>query len=206
MMGHLNKLLAPTAEAMGYDLVRVALLGSGRPTLQVMAERLDDVPMTVADCELLSRALSAVLDVEDPIAGAYMLEVSSPGLDRPLTRPKDFARFAGREARIETDRLVDGHRRMKGELLGLADERTVVLRLGGHDGVPATEVHIPFGAIVKARLVLTDALIAESLKQAAQRENEEAADDAGDDAGMDANAEAFEAPGALGTPGTTTTA
>ncbi|CCG07571.1 Ribosome maturation factor rimP [Pararhodospirillum photometricum DSM 122] len=196
MMGHLNKLLAPTAEALGYDLVRVSLLGSGRPTLQVMAERLDETPMTVSDCEALSRALSAVLDVEDPIAGAYMLEVSSPGIDRPLTRPKDFARFAGRDVRIETDRLVDGYKRIKGVLLGIDNDRTVKVQLAEPsrlaDGQPGSDVlAIPFGAITKARLLLTDALIAESLREAARRAEAETLPEE-DDAVAD---EAVEEPG-----------
>ncbi|WP_157879095.1 ribosome maturation factor RimP [Pararhodospirillum photometricum] len=195
-MGHLNKLLAPTAEALGYDLVRVSLLGSGRPTLQVMAERLDETPMTVSDCEALSRALSAVLDVEDPIAGAYMLEVSSPGIDRPLTRPKDFARFAGRDVRIETDRLVDGYKRIKGVLLGIDNDRTVKVQLAEPsrlaDGQPGSDVlAIPFGAITKARLLLTDALIAESLREAARRAEAETLPEE-DDAVAD---EAVEEPG-----------
>ncbi|ABC24572.1 ribosome maturation factor RimP [Rhodospirillum rubrum] len=169
MMGHLEKLLAPTLDAMGYEVVRVTLLGSQNPTLQVMAERLDGVAMTVSDCETISRALGALLDVEDPIAGRYSLEISSPGIDRPLTRPKDYARFAGHEARIETDRLIEGHRRMKGLLLGIDEDRTVRLRLiegkAAEDGT-LPEVEIPFGAIVKAKLLLTDALIAKALKDA----------------------------------------
>lgn len=170
-MGHLDKLFAPTVEAMGYDVVRVLLVGSGRAaTLQVMAERQDGAPMTVSDCERISRALSALLDVEDPIAGAYLLEVSSPGLDRPLTRVRDYENFVGREARIETDRLVGGQRRFKGTLAGIDDQRQVRLHL---DDIPEGEDPvrlIPFGAIVKARLLLTDALIAETLKAAKAEE------------------------------------
>ncbi|WP_413204688.1 ribosome maturation factor RimP [Rhodospirillum sp. A1_3_36] len=183
MMGHLDKLLAPTAEAMGYDLVRVTLLGSQSPTLQVMAERQDEQPMTVSDCEALSRALSALLDVEDPIKGRFNLEVSSPGIDRPLTRLKDFQRFAGHEARVETDRLIDGHRRVKGVLLGTDDDRNVLLRLEGapkrEDGSDP-ELTIPFGAIVKAKLLLTDELIARALRQAKQAERDAENDNASD--------------------------
>lgn len=163
MMGHLEKLLAPTMDAMGYEVVRVMLSGSQHPTLQVMAERRDGAPMTVADCETLSRALSAVLDVEDPIPGAYRLEVSSPGLDRPLTRPADYARFVGQEARIETDRLIDGQRRFKGVLLGIDAERIISLRLAEATTPDQAVARIPFGAVTRAKLLVTDALIAQAL-------------------------------------------
>lgn len=182
MMGHLEKLLSPTMEAMGYEAVRVILSGSQNPTLQVMAERQDGAPMTVTDCEALSHALSAVLDIEDPIKGAYRLEVSSPGLDRPLTKPKDFARFAGALARIETDRPLDGRRRFKGTLLGIDDERVVSLapEAGGGgktDGPDAAEVlRIPFSTILKARLLVTDALIAEALKAQTAPEDQASAE------------------------------
>ena len=98
----IQQIIAPSVEAMGYEIVRVQVSGTQRPTLQVMAERKDDAAMTVEDCADISRAVSALLDVEDPISCAYTLEISSPGIDRPLTRPKDFERFAGFEARIET--------------------------------------------------------------------------------------------------------
>src|SRR5712675_2493030 len=103
---------------MGYRLVRVAVLGAGRATLQIMAERRDDASMTVDDCADISRSVSALLDVADPIAGAYTLEVSSPGIDRPLVRPEDYERFTGFEARIELARPVDGRKRFRGRLLG----------------------------------------------------------------------------------------
>ena len=139
---------------MGYEVVRVQLSGGRRPVLQVMAERTDGAPMTVDDCADISRTVSALLDVEDPIAGAYHLEVSSPGIDRPLTRLKDFERFAGHEARIETRALIDGRRRFKGVLRGVAGE---VVRMETEDGA-VTE--LPFAGILRAKLVLTDALIA----------------------------------------------
>src|SRR4051812_41161005 len=101
---------------MGYRLVRVAVLGAGRTTLQIMAERRDDAPMTVDDCAAISRAVSALLDVADPIASAYTLEVSSPGIDRPLVRPEDYDRFAGFEARIELSQPVSGRKRLRGRL------------------------------------------------------------------------------------------
>ena len=149
-----QRIIAPTISAMGYEVVRVQLSGGRRPVLQVMAERTDGAPMTVDDCADISRTVSALLDVEDPIAGAYHLEVSSPGIDRPLTRLKDFERFAGHEARIETRALIDGRRRFKGVLRGVAGE---VVRMETEDGA-VTE--LPFAGILRAKLVLTDALIA----------------------------------------------
>jgi len=107
----LTAIVAPTLEAMGYDLVRVAVLGRDRPTVQVMADRADGSQITVADCEAISHALGAVLDVEDPIPGAWSLEVSSAGIDRPLVRAKDWNRFAGHLARAETLGLVEGRKR-----------------------------------------------------------------------------------------------
>ena len=106
---------------MGYRLVRVMITSGRRATLQVMAEPFDDRPMTVEDCAEISRSVSALLDVADPIAGAYMLEVSSPGIDRPLVRPEDYDRFSGFEARIELARPLEGRKRFRGRLLGLAE-------------------------------------------------------------------------------------
>ena len=123
--------IEPALAAMGYEIVRVRLGGGqGSPTLQIMCDRLDGQPLTLDDCTGISRLASAVLDVEDPIAGEYTLEVSSPGLDRPLTRPKDFERFAGAEARLETSFPVDGQKRFKGVLRGLDDD-AVILETGG---------------------------------------------------------------------------
>ena len=116
----IEAMIAPTLEAMGYVLVRVRFAGGGRPTLQVMAERVDGAGMTVEDCAEVSRTLSALLDVEAPLPGAYLLEVSSPGIDRPLIRPADYQRFAGRQAAIETQRPIDGRKRFRGRLDGLA--------------------------------------------------------------------------------------
>jgi ribosome maturation factor RimP len=145
-------IIEPSLEAMGYRLVRVAFLGARRATLQVMAERIDNAPMTVDDCTEISRSVSALLDVADPIAGAYMLEVSSPGIDRPLTRPEDYDRFAGFEAKIELDQPQDGRKRFKGRILGRIEDR---VRLHG-DG---DEVLLPLAAITKAKLVITDDLL-----------------------------------------------
>jgi len=138
---------------MGYELVRVAVLGRDRPTVQVMADRADGSQITLQDCESISHALGAVLDVEDPMPGSWSLEVSSAGIDRPLTRPKDWNRFAGHLARAETTVPVDGRRRFSGVVLG-ANEIAARLRLD--DG---NEIVLPYSAIRRAKLVLTDALI-----------------------------------------------
>ena len=145
-------LIEPSLEAMGYRLVRVAFLGARRATLQIMAERIDGVPMTVDDCTEISRSVSALLDVADPIESAYMLEVSSPGLDRPLTRAEDYDRFSGFEAKIELAQPLDGRKRFKGRILGRAGEQ---VRLRGEGG----EVSLPLGDITKAKLVITDDLL-----------------------------------------------
>ncbi len=150
----IERLITPTLDALGYELVRVQIAGGIRKTLQVMAEPKTGRHMSLEDCAELSRAISAVLDVEDPIADAYSLEVSSPGIDRPLTRPKDFARFAGHEAKVETTEPVDNRKRFKGKLLGLAAD-AVRLEVDG------AEIALPLALIHKAKLVLTDALIAE---------------------------------------------
>jgi ribosome maturation factor RimP len=152
----IQRIIAPTVEDMGYDIVRVQISGMQRPTLQIMAERRDDGAMTVEDCAEISRAVSAVLDVEDPIASAYTLEISSPGIDRPLTRLKDYERFAEFEARVETRFPIDGRKRFRGLLRGVADE---AVQIETDTGMVA----IPFADIQRGKLVLTDALIAASL-------------------------------------------
>jgi ribosome maturation factor RimP len=152
------ELIEPTLSDMGFELVRVLLHGSQRPTLQVMAERADRVPMTVEHCAEISRAVSAILDVADPIAGAYRLEVTSPGLDRPLTRRADFERFRGFEARIETELPIEGRRRFRGRLLGVVDDQ---LRLQLADGEQA----IPYAGIRKAKLIVTDEMLAAAAEQ-----------------------------------------
>jgi ribosome maturation factor RimP len=153
LLRRIEDIVAPTVVGMGYELVRVAMSKGG--TLQIMIEPSDGRPMDVEACAMLSRALSAVLDVEDPIPGAYTLEVSSPGIDRPLTRPKDYARWAGHLARLETAQPVEGRRRFKGTLLGLSDD---MVRLRLDDG---TETAVPLSAVSRAKLEMTDALIEE---------------------------------------------
>ena len=159
MDAKLAAIVTPTIMDLGYELVRVAVMGRERPTVQIMAERADGAQMTVDDCETISRAVGAVLDVEDPIQGNWTLEVSSPGIDRPLTRVKDWNRFAGHQARAELDVPLDGRKRFGGVVLG-ADEETARLRLD--DG---TEVKLPLEYIRRARLVLTDELIAATAAQ-----------------------------------------
>jgi ribosome maturation factor RimP len=146
-------IVIPTLSGLGYELVRVAILGRERPTVQVMADRSDGAEITLDDCEAISRAIGALLDVEDPIPGSWTLEVSSPGIDRPLTRTKDWIRFAGHRARVEMLMPLDGRKRFAGTVLG-ADDETARLRLD--DG---SEVALPHGDIRRAQLVLTDALI-----------------------------------------------
>jgi ribosome maturation factor RimP len=148
------RLVEPTLNGMGYELVRVQFGGGDRrPTLQIMAERADRRAMAVEDCAEISRVLSALLDVEDPVQGAYMLEVSSPGIDRPLLRPADYERFAGYEARLELRQPVDGRRRFRGRLAGIESGCVRVVE-------PAGELRLPLEEISKAKLVLTDELIA----------------------------------------------
>jgi ribosome maturation factor RimP len=150
----LAAIVTPTLEGMGYELVRVAVLGRDRPTVQVMADRADGGQINVADCEVISHTLGAVLDVEDPLPRAWSLEVSSAGIDRPLTRVKDWNRYAGHLARAETIAPIDGRRRFSGIVLG-ADDAAARLRLD--DG---NEIVLPLQGIRRAKLVLTDALIA----------------------------------------------
>lgn len=148
----IRELIEPTVEALGFELVRVTYGGGRTPVLQIMAERPDGT-MGIEDCEALSREVSALLDVEDPIPGEYNLEVSSPGIDRPLTRAKDFQRWQGFEAKLELDATLDGRRRFSGRLGGLDGEEVLVDTQEG----PA---RLPLARVVKAKLVLTDELIA----------------------------------------------
>ena len=144
------QIVAPTLEDMGYELVRVHLSGDPEHSrLQVMAERADEQGMTVDDCADISRAVSALLDVEDPIAGAYDLEVSSPGIDRPLTRERDFVRFAGQDTKIELHRAVDGQRRFRGVLKGVAEGCAL---LETETGI----VSLPLADIERAKLMLPE--------------------------------------------------
>lgn len=169
----LLELLDPVAEAAGYEIVRLRLMG-GRETrrLQIMAERASDGTMLVEDCTALSRAISQVMDAADPISGEYMLEVSSPGIDRPLTRLKDFETFEGFEARLELDRLAEGRKRFKGELAGIEDDN-VAINLEGEDETAL----LPFAWITDAKLVLSDELMKRGAEARAARLAEETAQD-----------------------------
>ncbi len=146
-------LIIPSLVDMGYELVRVAIMGRERPTVQIMADRADGAMITVEDCEKISHAVGAVLDVSDPITGNWTLEVSSAGIDRPLTRVKDWNRFAGHAAKIEMVVPVEGRKRFTGVVLG-ADAEYGRLRMD--DGSDAL---LPLIDVRRARLVLTDALI-----------------------------------------------
>jgi ribosome maturation factor RimP len=157
----LNAIIAPEADALGLALVRVAFFGGeSDPTLQIMAERPDTRQLTIDDCAELSRRISDVLDAleaegRDPIAAAYRLEVSSPGIDRPLTRASDFADWAGHEAKIALKEKRDGRQRFQGELMGI--DADGVIALTDKQGM---EHRLPFDAVDTAKLVLTDKLIA----------------------------------------------
>jgi ribosome maturation factor RimP len=151
----LVELLDPVAEAAGYEIVRLRLMGGEHARrLQVMAERPSDGDMNVEDCARLSRAISEIMDAADPIAGEYTLEVSSPGVDRPLTRLKDFATFEGHEARLELDRIAEGRKRFKGLLAGVEGD-AVAIDLEGEEETAL----IPFAWVTEAKLVLTDQLM-----------------------------------------------
>lgn len=147
-------LIAPSLGAMGYDLVRVKVFDQAkRNTTQIMAERKDGVPMTVEDCEQISHTVSAVLDVDDPIADPYDLEVSSPGIDRPLVSEKDFVKYAGYEVKLETRFPIEGRKRYRGILKGFADGKVTM-------EVDTKDYHLPIEEVSQAKLVLTDELLA----------------------------------------------
>ena len=165
------EILTPVIEDMGYELVRVRLMGGKTATLQVMADR-PQGGIEVDDCAEISNAASAVLDVEDPILDSYTLEVSSPGIDRPLTRLKDFDAFEGYEAKLETSELIDGRKRFKGVLAGTEGDEVLI-------NIDAGTVGLKFEWLSDAKLVLTDDLIRDMLKtrKAAGALNEDSFDD-----------------------------
>jgi ribosome maturation factor RimP len=162
--------IEPVLASLGYRLVRVRVTAFAGCTVQIMAER-SDGSMNIDDCEVVSRALSPVLDVSDPIETAYRLEISSPGIDRPLVRRSDFDRYAGHVAHVEMQVPVDGRRRFRGELLG-TDGDAVRLRFGDTDH-DRNDVLLPINDMTEARLVLTDSLIAESLRKEKQKRQTE---------------------------------
>mgnify|MGYP001098421704 CR=1 FL=1 len=168
-------IVEPIIEGLGYRLVRVKLSTRNGQTLQVMVERPDGT-MTVEDCGEVSRNISPALDVEDPISGAYHLEVSSPGIDRPLVRRADFVRWAGHEAKIELSAPIEGRKRFRGILIGLDGDATGVKLEDAPQGAP-DRVWLPLDAISDARLVMTDALIAETLRDAKRQQPADDIDD-----------------------------
>lgn len=157
----LADIIGPVIEGLGFELVRVRLMGGKTRILQIMADR-PDGGIVVEDCATISTAVSAVLDVEDPVEDNYVLEVSSPGIDRPLTRLKDFEMWKGWEARIETTELIDGRRRFKGALAGVEDEEVLILIEEAGEEVT---IGLRFDWLSDAKLILTDDLIAEMLRQ-----------------------------------------
>jgi len=162
-------LIEPALVDLGFRLVRVRVMGREEQTLQIMAER-DDGSLTIQDCMAISRQLSPLLDVHDPISGKYNLEVSSPGIDRPLVRPSDFDDWAGYEAKIELHEMLDGRKRFRGTIEGYTDgELRLEVEL---DQIGVQVLGLPISMIADARLVLTDDLVRESLRRgkAAQRE------------------------------------
>ncbi|WP_407494091.1 ribosome maturation factor RimP [Pseudooceanicola sp. MF1-13] len=152
----LAEIVKPVIEDLGFELVRLRLMGGQTKTLQIMAER-PDGGIEVDECAEISNAVSAVLDVEDPVTDAYTLEVSSPGIDRPLTRLKDFDTFEGYEAKIETAELIDGRKRFKGTLAGVEGDEVLV-------NIEEGTVGLHFDWLADAKLVLTDDLIKEMLR------------------------------------------
>lgn len=157
----LAEIVAPVIEDMGFELVRLRLQGGKTHTLQIMAER-PEGGIEVDECADISNAVSAVLDVEDPLNDSYVLEVGSPGIDRPLTRLKDFGTFEGYDAKIETSELIDGQKRFRGILAGVEDQEVLInIEQGGE----VQTVGLQFDWLADAKLVLTDELIAEMLKQ-----------------------------------------
>ncbi len=152
----LAEIAQPVIEGLGYELVRIRLMAGKSTTLQIMADKADG-GIEVDDCAKISTELSAIFDVEDPISGEYSLEVSSPGIDRPLTRLKDFDQWAGWEAKLETSELIDGQRRFKGTLQGTQDDEVLI-------DIQQGTIGLKFEWLSDAKLVLTDELIAESLK------------------------------------------
>jgi ribosome maturation factor RimP len=175
MASRVAAIATPVLTGLGYRLVRVRVSGTSGITVQIMAER-PDGSMAIEDCEAASRALSPVFDTEDPIEREYRLEVSSPGIDRPLVRHSDFERYAGHEAKIEMSVGIDGRKRFRGVLTGVEGEAAKLRRKDAAEGEPA-DVLLPIADMAEARLVLTDALVAESLRRGKERAERHADND-----------------------------
>jgi len=162
-------IVEPIAADLGYELGRVKISGLNGLTVQIMAERPDGT-MGIEDCETLSRNISPAMDVADPVGGEYRLEVSSPGIDRPLTRAKDFEMWAGHEAKLETEQAVNGRKRFRGILLGVKDG-AAGMRLA--ESPESADVWLPLAEIAEAKLVLTDALLKAAPRASAETEASE---------------------------------
>ena len=150
----LQDMLEPVISGLGYETVRILTIGQANPTLQIMIDKLDGSDIVVEDCATVSRKISEVLDANDPIKDKYNLEVSSPGLDRPLTVLEHFQRFAGYDAKIETSSEVDARKRFKGKIISVDDRENIHFDMDGKEWV------IPFAAVSKAKLLITDELLA----------------------------------------------
>ena len=148
---YLQDLIEPVVVKAGYELVRVITIGQANPTLQIMIDKLDHTDITVDDCASVSRLVSDLLDEKDPIEGKYSLEVSSPGLDRPLTKLEHFQRYCGYEIKLETDEKIENRKRFKGKILKTDNQNIILL-------MEEQEYIIPFSAVSKAKLVVTDEL------------------------------------------------
>lgn len=158
-------IVEPALAGLGYRLVRVHVTGRDGRTVQIMAERPDGT-FTIEDCEAASRAVSPAIDVEDPIKGGYRLELSSPGIDRPLARLSDFERATGDEAKIEMNAMVDGRKRFRGEIAGVEGEYALLRNKDNADEI----FRLPIAEMLEAKLVLTDALIKKTMKREKQIE------------------------------------
>ncbi len=166
LLKRIDDLLDAPLEDMGYGLVRLHFGGEGRyRALQIMAERLDGGNLSIKDCTEISRTASALLDVEDWIDGRYNLEVSSPGMERPLIKLKDFERFKGRAAKVELEDAIDGQRRFKGELKGINEDDEIIMNVDGE------EVLLPHRMLLKAKLVITEDLL-RAIKQENKKKNQ----------------------------------
>lgn len=152
----LYALLNPLVEDLGYEVVRLRFMAGKKPALQIMADK-PEGGIEVNDCALISNEVSVLLDVEDPIEGEYALEVSSPGIDRPLTRQKDFDIWNGFEAKIEISETIDGQKRFKGQLAGFQDDEVLIT-------IPNGTIGLKFDWLAEAKLILSDALISQTLK------------------------------------------
>jgi ribosome maturation factor RimP len=148
----IEELIGPTINSLGYDLVRVQILDEGTKTLQIMVDRLDEANLTIDDCSIISKEISVIIDINDPIGENYLLEVSSPGIDRPLLRFKDFEKYAGFHARVDMNTALEGRKKFKGKLIGTEGNNIRIK-------VKEETYLLPFSKIEKAKLTLTQELL-----------------------------------------------